>query len=144
MFFKKKDPKTVNEIDQLIEAAFKDGSKVGDLYIKLLTSELFILTDNGDREEGPRDLAAGSKIGVMSYAMKDGTPFIPVFTSQEEMVRSAPPDAGFTALQGHPIFMMAQNTDIVINPSSKNPIHLRPDDIMQILGTFAAMNETSG
>ena len=128
----------------MIEAAFKDGSKIGDLYIKLLTSELFIFTDNGGRAEGPRDLAPGSKIGVMSFAMKDGTPFVPVFTSQEEMVRSAPPDAGFTALQGHPIFTMAQSTDIVINPSSKSPIHLRPEDTAQILVTFALMNYTSG
>jgi hypothetical protein len=127
-----------NALEQLMDEAYADNTRLGEFYAALLSSDLFILTEGDTQIEGRKKLDADTKIGVVNFVMEDGTAFVPVFTSVEEMQRSVNEDHSYLGLNGWSLFSMNQGTEIVINPASDKALRLDAPYIKQLLQYFGA------
>ncbi len=82
-FFKKKvvHNNLVNELENLLKKAASDPSVMEDFYRKLLSEELFFLSDRNVMPAGKRVLESGTLVNIVSF--EDGK--IPIFTSTERI-----------------------------------------------------------
>ena len=93
-----------NELEQLMRESFQDSSKIESFYAKLLSSELFVLTAKAEVIEGRHILEKDSKVSLINYQMADGTPFVPVFTSLQELQRSIQENLSYMVMDGWNLF----------------------------------------
>lgn len=127
-----------NELEQLMRESFQDSSMIEGFYAKILSSELFVLAAKADVVDGRHILEEDSEVSLISYQMEDGTPFIPVFTSLQELQRSIEEDLRYMAMDGWNLFSLIRGSDIVLNPASEYSWHLKADDLDEILQHFGA------
>ncbi len=131
-----------NELEKLMQESFQDPSKMEGFYAKLLSSELFVLTAQENPIEGRHIVEEDTQVSVVNYQMEDGTPYIPVFTSLEELQRSITEQLSYMAMDGWNLFSTIQGSNIVINPVSEYGLHLKAKDLQEILQYFGAHQTT--
>ena len=124
------------ELEQLLRESLEDDTKIGEFYAKLLSSELYVLTDGSNAIEGSRVLEREEEILLINFPMEDGTPYIPIFTSLHELESSIQEDIGYIQMSGWDLFSMIQESDAVINPASEFGIHFTSSIIKDLLQDF--------
>ena len=129
-----------NRLEQILEGTFDTQEALAELYSALASSELFLLNSGDDLSEGHQVLQPGQEIGLVHFEMDDGTPFIPVFTSAEELGRTFDDNPSFLGMDGFSLFSMIRGNHIILNPASEYNQHLSPENIEDLID-FAAMNE---
>ena len=109
-----------------------------EFYTRLFSGEVFVAGETDSNIEGDQVLEGGAKVRFVSLVGPDNEPFIPVFTSMEEMQKFAPEGTPCLALNGHAVFTITLGSVIVLNPGNEYALRLAPDYIQQALNFFEA------
>ncbi len=148
-FGKKKtnSPPQKDNLGNLLDAMMRDPEKnQGAFYMAFLTSNVFILGEAAGGA-GKTMLQDGDKVRVMQWMDPHGNPFIPVFTSKEEMERSIkdmPGETPFLAMSGYDALNLTQGqVPAAIDPAKDHCLHLVPPQIAQILNYFDSIKNNS-
>jgi hypothetical protein len=137
---KKSAPEQNNNLGKLLDAMMDDPDTHQDsFYTAFLTSNVFIIGETSG-PEGEKTLQGGDKVRVMHWADPNGNPFVPIFTSQEELkaaTADAPGETPFIAMTGYDALNLTQGqAPVAIDPSSEHCLYLMPPQIAQILNYF--------
>ncbi len=124
------------ELETLLAEAFTNPSVIGSFYAEMLSSDLYIITRKSDASGGEQVIEEGAKVDIMTFAMKDGTAFIPVFTSVAELQSSITEESTYMSARGWELFNMIEGIDVVVNPMSETALHLPPEELSRILDYF--------
>lgn len=141
-FLKKKASKddSVNALETLLKSAASDTSVRGDFYRKLLSEELFVLSDKTRSSEGRQLMERGALIGILSF--NDGR--IPVFTSTERIFDKGiiNEQVNYIAIKGEDLFNLTKGATFLLNPYSDYGKELIPNEIENLLSGNIFHNHT--
>jgi len=147
---KKKDgaggPPQAHDLGQLLTKMSQDPQAHQDAFYKaFLTDNVFMIGDSDTPEQGAQFLPSGSKVRVMQWMGPDGSPFIPIFTSLDEVRKACPPEqaeAGYIAMSGYDALNLTQGgSPVAIDPGNDHCLYLIPPQIAQILDYFDSLQE---
>lgn len=118
-------------LEQLLEKAVTDPAFRIAFYKRLLTDELFFLTEAPSLENGDYTLKEKTSIGMVSY--EDGT--IPIFTSTDRIFDKGVinQQVNFMVMTGRNLFEATQGKTFMLNPYSNYGKELYPDEIKSLL-----------
>ena len=134
-FFKKKAAAVVgNELETLLEKAAKEPSYRSEFYKKLLSEELFVLTNRSMFPNAPAGkfvTETETTIQIRSY--DDGR--IPVFTSTKRMFDKGvvKKEVTYLAVKGADLFNFTKGSTLILNPYSDYGKELLPEEIQDLL-----------
>lgn len=125
-----------NALEEKLAAAFEDPLLQDEFYAELMDAEIFLLADSPSSPQGKTPANDDDvEVSLMSSVMENGTPFIPVFTSLEELQHSVDEDSDqiYVTMSGRELLTLVGDTDVVINPAHQYGLHLEPEEIRLIL-----------
>lgn len=128
-----------NKLEELLGAAFENPEMQDEFFAELMSAEVYLLTDNAQSPQGKVPANDDDvEVSIMSSVMEDGTPFIPVFTSLEELQHSMDDedDHSYMTINGRDLLELVDGTDIVIDPAHQYGLHLNPEETKGILESF--------
>ena len=144
-FFRKKKTDTnfpENELEKVLVKAINDASFRKEFYIKLLWSELYILTDG--RHKADKFLKKGTTVNLITFK----TGHIPIFTSTNRIFdkgvvkRKVP----YIVLKGQNLFTLAKGAPFIVNPYSDFARELNSQEIEDLMNgkifASASLKET--
>src|SRR5207244_7989217 len=119
----------------LVKAATQPAERP-EFYRKLLSAQLFFLTPDAPRYEGPRTAQQGEKVTLVSW-VGPGGPFLPFFSSQDRMreaVSRGTTTYGFIAIRGEEAFeLLGQDPGLaVLNPGLSYGKEFSPEEVRRI------------
>ncbi|HIF25023.1 MAG TPA: hypothetical protein EYG18_07080 [Micavibrio sp.] len=133
----------MSTLEKLLEDFVKEGTSGEQFYAVLLSSEVFALSGDEPIDGGQRKiLDAETEIQLVNGEMDDGTNFVPIFTSLEELQKSINEEMNYIGMEGWNMLHMVKDTNVVINPNSEYGIHLTPENIAEIIQFFGASQFT--
>lgn len=137
-FGKKKEqgPPQNADLGRLLDAMMRNPEKNQDaFYEAFLTSNVFLIGETGNATEGEQFLQGGESVKIMQWMDPSGHPFIPVFTSKEELERSTQGETvNFVSFNGYDAMNLTQGQlPLAIDPSNDHCLYLVPPQIEQIL-----------
>lgn len=126
-FLKKKEP----SLEQLLEQASADVAARPAFYRKLLSENLFVITNDGEVRDGKRILDAGETLSLVHFT--DGR--IPVFTSTKKIFEKGviKGKVNYMAMKGEDLFVNTKNATFILNPYSDYGKELLPGEIESLL-----------
>jgi hypothetical protein len=133
--FSKKKEETIEDLQRRM---FDDESLSQQFYTRLFSGDVFVAGDTGSNVGGDQTSTAGSKLKILSLMGPDNHPFIPVFTSMEEMAKFVPEGTNCLKLNGYAVFTMMRGSVMVLNPANEYALRLDPAYIGQVLDFFAS------
>jgi SseB protein N-terminal domain len=141
---KQAGPPENNNLGKLLDAMMRDPEQnQGAFYTAFLTSNVFVIGEAGG-EPGEKMLQGGDKVRVMHWADPNGNPFMPIFTSMDEL-KAATAEMGeinYVAMAGYDALNLTQGqSPVAIDPSSEHCLYLAPPQIGQILNYFDSIKE---
>nr|WP_319272487.1 enhanced serine sensitivity protein SseB C-terminal domain-containing protein [uncultured Draconibacterium sp.] len=133
--FKKKSTDSTfpeNDLETLLLKASSDSSARKDFYVKLLWSELFVLTaEESTLERGNKILEKDTEVKLIN--LENGV--LPVFTSTNRIFDKGyiKEQVPFMAMKGHDLFNLTKGSKLVLNPYSDYGKELLPNEIERLL-----------
>lgn len=132
-FLKKKvaNNNTVNELEILLKKATSDPSKREEFYRRLLSDQLFILSDGIGLAVGEKVLEKDTSVKIVSF--EDGK--IPVFTSTERIFDKGviKEQVNYVAVKGEDLFNFTMGATFLLNPYSDYSKELLSEEIKILL-----------
>ena len=133
----------MSNLETLLTDFVTKGTSGEQFYAVLLSSEVFALSGDEPIDGGQRKiLDAETEIHLVNGEMDDGTNFVPIFTSVEELQRSINEEMNYIGMEGWNMLHLVKDTDVVINPNSEYGIHLTPENIAEIIQFFGSSQFT--
>lgn len=134
IFKKKKTDATFpeNELEQCLLRAASETSAQKEFYIKLLWSQLFVLTvEQYPSEEGSKTLEEDTTVQFITF--EEGQ--IPIFTSANRIFDKGiiKNKVSYVSLKGQDLFGLAKGATFVLNPYSDYGKELTPEEIESLL-----------
>jgi len=133
--FKKKSTDSTfpeNDLETLLLKASSDSSARKDFYVKLLWSELFVLTaEETTLEQGNKILEKDTEVKLIN--LENGE--LPVFTSTNRIFDKGyiKEQVPFMAMKGHDLFNLTKGAKLILNPYSDYGKELLPSEIERLL-----------
>lgn len=138
---KKKDagPPQNSALGGLLDEMMRDPENNQDSFYKaFLTSNVFLIGES-DGAPGEKVLQGGESVRVMHWQDPEGNPFVPIFTSSDELKDATKHmgDAPYIAMSGYDALNLTQGqSPVAIDPSNEHCLYLVPPQIAQILNYF--------
>ena len=124
-----------NELEKALVEAVKNPSSAPDFYRLLLESDLLVMGSAEGREDAqePFSLAPGNNLKLIT-GLKDGSQYLPVFSSQARMQEYVKQETKYLSINGRDLLDMTRGAPIVLNPASQYGRELSPQQVQQLLG----------
>ena len=122
-----------NALEKLMQDASENPDKRDAFFKELLKAELFILSDASPEEEGEWESEEGDELAIVQHELDDGSLFIPVFTSLDELQDTVPDEAAYTVLPGQALIELLKDSMIIINPANDASVQLDEEAIEYLL-----------
>ncbi|MGB4107419.1 MAG: SseB family protein [Alphaproteobacteria bacterium] len=136
---KNAEPPQNSALGGLLDNMMRDPDAYQDtFYTAFLTSNIFLIGEAGGAP-GEKTLQGGESVRVMQWQGPDGNPFVPVFTSMDEL-KEAIKEMGevpYISFSGYDALNLTQgHIPVAIDPSNEHCLYLAPPQIAQILSYF--------
>jgi len=130
MILKKKD----DVLRDILEKATIDPGYRPDFYKTLLNSDIYFLSD-GDSglSRGEIILKSDKTVSIIIWKKHDGTPIVPIFTSEVELVKGINKKENYIRINAKTLFEGNSNLWYVINPFSDHGKELTPSEIKSLV-----------
>jgi hypothetical protein len=126
----KHDP---NPLERALRLAAKDAANRPDFYRLLFQSQVFVVDDAAQTEDGDRQMTAGESISIQKWDQPDGTSVIPFFTSHAALEHAVEGEASCLRLPARELFEHTRGSTLVLNPNHKYGKRISPPDIEAML-----------
>lgn len=123
-----------NELERALVQAVKNPHQAPDFYRLLLDCDLLVMGTAQGREEATEtfSLAPGGKLNLVP-GMKNGTSFLPVFSSLARMQEYVKQDSRYLRINGRALLALTRGAPLILNPASEYGKELSPQQIAQLL-----------
>ncbi len=122
-----------NDLEKLMLDAAENPDKRDAFFKELLGAELFILSEGSPEEEGEWESEEGDELAIVQHELEDGSLFIPVFTSLDELQDTVPDEAMYSVLPGQALIELLKGSMIIINPANDASVQLDEDAVEYLL-----------
>jgi len=141
-------PPVNDDTGHLLTLMMQDPQTHQDAFYRaFLTSNVFLIAETDDATPGPKKLAEGDSVRVMQWMDPQDNPFIPIFTSLEELQSALAPEdsaAGYVAMTGYDALNLTGGAaPVAIDPANDHCLYLVPPQIAQILNYFDSIRDPS-
>lgn len=126
---------TQNDLETALARAADDPASRPDFYKILLKSEIFLLGFGDSPGEGLTTFTKGSKLSIVNWEKKDGTPVIPFFTSLKALQSTLKEEAQFLSMPARDFFELTKGSDLYLNPTLDYGKEFFPHEIEALLET---------
>ena len=126
---------TQNALEKALMLAADDPASRPDFYKILLESEVFLLGFGDTPGEGLTTFAEGSKLSIVNWEKKDGTPVIPFFTSLKALQSTLKEEAQFVSMPARDFFELTKGSDLYLNPTLDYGKEFFPHEVEALLET---------
>src|ERR1700722_10441828 len=127
-----------NELERALVKAAKGPASAPDFYRLLLESDLLVMGTVVGQEAATEKftLAPGDKINLVT-GVRNGGPFLPVFSSLPRMQDYAKQESKFLRVNGRALFDLTRGAPVILNPASEYGKELTPQQISYLLDPSA-------
>jgi hypothetical protein len=124
-----------NELEQALVKAVKIPSTAPDFYRLLLESDLLVLGTAEGQENATESfsLAPGSNLRLVT-GLKDGHPYLPVFSSVLRMQDFVKQESKYLSINGRALLDLTRGAPVILNPASEYGKELTAAQVEQLLG----------
>lgn len=126
-------------LGRLLDDMMRDPDANQDAFYRaFLTSNVFLIGE-ADGAQGEKMLQGGDSVRIMHWQDPEGNPFVPMFTSSNEMKDATKHmgNAPYIAMSGYDALNLTQGqSPVAIDPSNEHCLYLIPPQIAQILNYF--------
>jgi hypothetical protein len=122
-----------NPLERALQLAASDAAHRPDFFRLLLQSEVFIVGDAKETEDGDRRVASGTSVAIQQWQQPDGTLVIPFFTSLAAAEQAVEEDVSCLGLPARALFERMRGATLVLNPGLEFGKQFRPQDIEALL-----------
>src|ERR1700722_6067574 len=128
-----------NELERALVKAAKGPASAPDFYRLLLESDLLVMGTVVGQEAATEKftLAPGDKINLVT-GVRNGGPFLPVFSSLARMQDYVKQESKFLRVNGRALLDLTRGAPIILNPASEYGKEFAPDDVARVLGGTGA------
>jgi hypothetical protein len=126
----KHDP---NPLERALRLAAKDAANRPDFFRLLLESQVFVVGDAAETEDGDRPMDAGESVSLHKWDQPDGSSVIPFFTSRAAVAHAIEGEASCLGLPARELFEHTRGSTLVLNPNHKYGKQFSPQDIDAML-----------
>lgn len=120
-------------LSELLAQATTDPAARPAFYEALLESHVYIIANTAQAADGLATLNAGEDIEIENWQKKDGSLFIPFFSSAEELRKCTEDDANFLQLPAHDLFEITVGAVLVLDPAGDYGKEFLPGEIQALL-----------
>ena len=128
-------PQSPNALELSLARAAADPASRPEFYKTLLESEVYVIGFSDSAKEGRSTLPEGSKLSIVNWQKKDGTPIVPFFTSLEALQSALKEEARFVTLPARSFLEMTRGSSLVLNPTSSYGKEFYPNEVQALLET---------
>src|SRR5436190_13761416 len=123
-----------NELEKALVEAVKSPSSAPNFYRLLLESDLLVMGTAEGREEAQEQfsLAPGSNLKLVT-GLKDGSPYLPVFSSLARMQEFVTQESKYLSVNGRALLELTRGGPIILNPASQYGKELSLQEVQQLL-----------
>lgn len=123
-----------NELEKALVAAVKNPSSAPDFYRLLLEADLLVMGTVEGQEDASEQfsLAPGGRLSLVT-GMKDGNPYLPVFSSLSRMQEFVKQESKYLSVNGRALLELTRGGPIILNPASQYGKELSPAQVQQLL-----------
>lgn len=127
-----------NELEKALVEAVKSPALARNFYRLLLESDLLVMGTAEGREAAQEQfsLAPGSNLKLVT-GLKDGKPYLPVFSSLARMQEFVLQETKYLSVNGRALLELTRGGPIILNPASQYGKELSPLEVHQLLGAPA-------
>jgi hypothetical protein len=124
-----------NALEKALVEAVKNPSSASDFYRLLLESDLLVMGSAEGQEDAQEkfSLAPGSNLRLVT-GLKDGSQYLPVFSSLARMQEFVKQETKFLSINGRDLLDMTRGAPVTLNPASQYGRELSPQQVQQLLG----------
>ena len=124
-----------NPLEIALARAANEPAARPEFYRILLESDIYVIGHTDTPGDGLATIPAGAKISIVNLEKKDGTPFIPFFSSIEALQRTLQDEARFIAMPSRSFFEITRGATLILNPGSSYGKEFFPGEIDALLAT---------
>ena len=123
-----------NELEKALVKAVKNPLHAPDFYRLLLEADLLVLGTVEGREDASEKftLTPGGKFNLVT-GLKDGAPFLPVFSSLLRMQEYVKQESKYLSINGRALLDMMRDAPVILNPASEYGKELSAVEVLQLL-----------
>jgi hypothetical protein len=123
-----------NELEQALVKAVKNSAAAPDFYRLLLENTLLVLGTAEGQESATQELtlAPGSRFNLVT-GLKDGQPYLPVFSSLVRMQEFVKQESKYLSMKGRDLFELTRGAPVILNPASEYGKELTAEQVAQLL-----------
>ena len=120
-----------NDLEIALRRSSSEAAYRPEFYNKLLSENVFILTDGSSLDNGAQTLEQGSQVSILK--LTDGR--IPVFTAKERIFDKnvIKEKVTYLAMKGEDLFNLAKGASFILNPYSDYGKELFPAEVERLL-----------
>jgi hypothetical protein len=128
-----------NELERALVRAVKNPHQAPEFYRLLLESDLLVMGSIEGSEDATEKftLKPGGRVNLVT-GLKDGTAFLPVFSSLLRMQEYATQECKYLSVKGRALLDLTRGGPVILNPASEYGKELTPQEIAQLLDPQAA------
>jgi type III secretion system (T3SS) SseB-like protein len=124
-----------NPLEIALAHAANEPASRPEFYRLLLESEIYVIGYTDLPGQGQRTLPVGARLSITHWEKRDGTSFIPFFTSIEALRRALKEEARFVAMPARNFFEITRGATLVLNLASSHYKEFFPNEIDALLAT---------
>lgn len=126
-----------NDLEKALVAAVKDSAAAPEFYRLLLESDLLVLGSVEGQEDANEkfSLAPGGRLKLVT-GLKDGSQYLPVFSSLARMQEFVKEESKYLAVKGRALLDVTRGGPIILNPASQYGKELSPQEVQQLLDGY--------
>jgi hypothetical protein len=134
---------TQNELEKALVEAVKNPSSAPEFYRLLLESDLLVMGTAEGQEETQEQfsLAPGGNLKLVT-ALKDGSQYLPVFSSLASMQEFVTQESKYLSVNGRALLELTRGGPLILNPASQYGKELSPLEIQQLLDGPASQGQS--
>lgn len=124
-----------NDLERKLILAADNPVSRPEFYKALMASDVYVIGFTDYEGEEIRTTPTGTKLSIVNWKKKDGTPIIPFFTSLEALQRALKEESKYVVLPAKSFFEMTLGSFLMLNPASPYGKEFFPDEIHALLET---------
>lgn len=123
----------LNPLERALRLAAEDAANRPDFYRLLLQSQVFVIGDAEETEDGNRPVESGEAVSIQQWQKPDGTAVIPFFTSIAAAAQVLEGDASCLALPARTLFEKTRGATLILNPNLAQGKQFLPHEVDAML-----------
>ena len=123
----------LNPLERALRLAAADAASRPDFYHLLLQSQVFVVGDAEETEDGDRPVQAGEAVSIQQWQTADGTLVVPFFTSIAAAEQVLESDASCLGLPARTLFEKTRGATLILNPNLEHGKQFLPHEVDAML-----------